>query len=171
VAEPERPLVPQRDEPANCWALLPLQARWVAEASVQQQAEAAREPQQPLAGALLCPVLQVSPSRFPVRCHLPADALRLLALEAWQPRGLWVPWRQWPGPKAAELRQSSVPDGVGAQSAVAQAAVEARNVVPVRPSWGRPSQKHRDSASPALAGPARAHPDWLAGWMQPSPRL
>jgi hypothetical protein len=61
VAEPERPLVLQRDEQPNCWGPLPLQARWVTEAQGLQglQAEAAREPPQPLAGALLCPVLQV----------------------------------------------------------------------------------------------------------------
>jgi hypothetical protein len=61
VAEPERPLVPQRDEPANWQVLLPPQARWVAEALVPQ-AEAAREPQQPLADALLWLVQQALPS-------------------------------------------------------------------------------------------------------------
>jgi hypothetical protein len=58
VAEPERPLVPQRDGRANWRARLPLQGRWVAEAA-GLQAEAAQEPQQPLAGALLWPPLQV----------------------------------------------------------------------------------------------------------------
>jgi hypothetical protein len=57
VEEPERSLVPQRNEPVYWRVLLPFQARWVAEPVLQAEAEQA--PQQPLAGALLSPVLRV----------------------------------------------------------------------------------------------------------------
>lgn len=105
-----------------------------------------------------------------MRRLLPADALRPLTLEAWQPRGLSAAWRQWPASKAVELRQSAVPDEVGAQFDAAQAAAEAQYADLVRPDWGRPSRKHRDSVWPALAGPVQRHPGRLAGSMRPGPR-
>ena len=134
------------------------------------QAEAVPEQQQPPVGALLYPELPVLPNRYRTRYRQPADALLPLPQEAWQPRDLSAALRQWPASREVGRLQSEVPAGVGARFAVEQAEREAWDVDPGRQDWDHPSWKHRDSASPALAGPVRAHPDQLAGLTQAGPQ-